>query len=439
VPLGALGYKVTTIFPGNFADYATASVATVMVRELPARGAPFLSKNNGPGDPVTAAAHYSQLCPGMRADCLQTLEDLALAGRSYPASPYDGQPMRGTVFWGEPAFASRDAVYANLTDLGFGRRTACSSASSNGPDGLITACYSTSHGPGPGQPGFGDSATITRAAAGEARPPTPTSLKKDPWGEMPRGGTLIIKTNQGTSFFAFTMGQWDLTPPPTSGQKTSSTQAPAKQNPWSWYWVQMPVLQPMIVFDSEGAKAVPHSCIACHGGRWNPATKRVDGGTLLPLDPNVLVFGKTTYGDRARYERSGQEEPIRQINEMVARSAPGTAVASYLSGLYGGAVGSKGAVARTDFVPQGWAPQAGFYKSVVKPYCASCHLAAPSAVNLSSWANFYQNRALIHNAVCVAKTMPHSEIAFRSFWTKDTGPVFVPGLLAATLGYSSCP
>ena len=68
-----------------------------------------------------------------------------------------------------------------------------------------------------------------------------------------------------------------------------------------------------------------------------------------------------------------------------------------------------------------------------------CHLAAPPSWNFASWSNFQDNAALIKVAVCNAHTMPHAEIQFKSFWTKDTGALYLPGLLATTLGFPSCP
>jgi hypothetical protein len=102
-------------------------------------------------------------------------------------------------------------------------------------------------------------------------------------------------------------------------------------------------------------------------------------------------------------------------------------------------VGTIGARARNYYVPAGWAEQPGLYRSVAKPYCADCHLAAKTTINFASWDSFAQNKAQIYNAVCVAGTMPHSEIAFRSFWTKNTGAIYLPGLLASAPGYTGCP
>ena len=102
-------------------------------------------------------------------------------------------------------------------------------------------------------------------------------------------------------------------------------------------------------------------------------------------------------------------------------------------------VNQPGAVAQTDYVPRGWSQQSGLYRNIVKPYCGSCHLTVSPNLSFATWDNFVMNKARIYQAVCVDRSMPHAEIPFREFWTKDTGPVFLPGLLAASLGYSSCP
>jgi hypothetical protein len=91
------------------------------------------------------------------------------------------------------------------------------------------------------------------------------------------------------------------------------------------------------------------------------------------------------------------------------------------------------------YVPQGWKQQPEVYNNVVKPYCTMCHLATPSNLDFTIPANFYQNKDLVYTTVCSAHSMPHAEAPFKQLWTKDTGPVFMPGYVAAVLGYQSCP
>ena len=265
-----------------------------------------------------------------------------------------------------------------------GTATPAISASGGGPGanrrarpadpGLFTMCYATAHGIPPGQPGFNDPQIITRPGEG---------VGADFILSM-----VITKDASGTVFLVF-------------GKNGKYT------------------LSPTVKLDTEGPKLVPFACLSCHGGTYNPVTRKVDGASFLPLDPGLLSFASPE-------DQAGQEERIREINAMIVNSDRTSAVAAYLRGLYGNAVSVAGTRATADYVPQGWAPQAGFYRSVVRPYCATCHLAAPSSWNFASWSNFEANAALIKAAVCNAHTMPHSELQYKAFWTKDTGPVYLP-------------
>jgi hypothetical protein len=427
VPAGPGTWKVTALYPGNFADYTTSTLAQAMVRVLPARATPWLAKNNGPGSLVVAQAHASQLC-GTTVYCLGPVKQLL--GETKPPFVEWGNPFQFDLAYDQTRY---EAVYGNTEDLGFGRRTDCKQWMLAPPEpGIHTICYATSHGPPPGASGFGNPQVITEAANGVNFTYSGAVLH-DPWGGMPRSATMIIQSPKGTTFLAMTPGVWDLS-------------RGAEQAGLSWEpgWAQFPQLTHAIAMDTEGPKPVPHSCIACHGGRYNATTKRVDGASLLPLDPGLLVFSGPPPGGaeyQAEWIRNGKvrvEERIRKINMVVANSAPSAAVKNYIQGLYNGAVAQPYTQAVTDYVPAGWAPQAGFYRSVVKPYCAMCHLAAPANVSFSSWGNFEQNKAAIHTAVCKTHTMPNAEIPFTQFWLKDTGPLFLPGLLAATLGFASC-
>ena len=178
------------------------------------------------------------------------------------------------------------------------------------------------------------------------------------------------------------------------------------------------------------------------------------GSTFLPLDPGLLDVSD-------RSDQTGKN--ILAVNQTIMANSPSTAVARYLTGLYGadprtvvwpgvqygldGQIWKQGGGdpasgtgwGNPDFVPQGWSSQAGLYRNVVKPHCAMCHLTASSSVDLSTATSFLQSKDLIYTAVCSAHSMPHSEISFNNFWTKDTGPFFLPGILSTTLGHQSCP
>jgi hypothetical protein len=287
-------------------------------------------------------------------------------------------------------------VYGNTADLGFGRRTSCAEGLAPPPGYLTTICMTSSHGPGAGQAGFGDPTTITDAAWQN------TSINTT---------TIITKDATGMRFLVFG-------PPGGGGGYASGPYGGVAPSHYT-------------LIDTEGQKFAPHTCLACHGGTYDATTKRVQGASFLPLDPWMFVYKGGPSG------RAAQEDKIRQINNFVLRSKPSAAIVAYLNGLYGGAVATTGAKATDDFVPSGWSAQAGLYRQVVRPYCASCHLAQQPAYSFSSWGNFQGNAALIQAAVCMSHSMPHAEVPFKEMWTKS-GTFFLPGLLAASLGYPSC-
>jgi hypothetical protein len=297
--------------------------------------------------------------------------------------------------WYQPEAASREAVYGNPGDLGVGRRAYCEQKPRGPPEpgnftvvpGIYTVCYATAHGAQPGQPGFNDPNAIRNPTAG---------IGSDFILSM-----VIITDPSGTVFLALDGGN---------------------------------TLLPSVGLDTEPKKLLPFVCTSCHGGKYNPTTRKVDGASLLPLDPELLAFASPA-------EQVAQEEKIRQINWMIFNSGSSPVVKSYVNGLYGGALAQPGARAQADFVPSGWAPQATFYRQIVRPYCVMCHMAVAGNnldLNFISWSNFQGNGPLIIASVCGAHTMPHSELQFKAFWTKDTGSLYLPGLLAATLGKSSC-
>jgi hypothetical protein len=112
-------------------------------------------------------------------------------------------------------------------------------------------------------------------------------------------------------------------------------------------------------FDMSVTSANPNAVVGEYNGpsiwsacgHWDPASKRVTGASFLPLDSGALAFGVTQAGDRTTYARSGQEENVRRINQIVASVSPSSAVASYINGLYNGNVVRKGSLARSNYVP----------------------------------------------------------------------------------------
>jgi hypothetical protein len=434
MPGGPSTWRLQTMYPGNFGDSAGASIASAMVHVLPSRSIKWLTKNNGAGLPYQVQTPEHQVYNddvggspiGTWSGDLMPVYDATYAswlgqpftwsgGRFVVTTDPNAPPCAGSAadpygcvwpglklwltlpsakLWDDSGQAVSEAVYGNPGDLGVGRRAFCFQMDSIGyrgldtpsPAGPYTVCYATAHGIPPGQAGFNDPQTITHPGEGVG-------------GDFILS-MVIVKDGSGTVFLV--LGK--------SGKYT---------------------LLPTVKLDTEGPKLVPFVCIACHGGKYNATTRKVDGSSFLPLDPNLLSFASPA-------DQAAQEEKIRNINFMIHRAQPGSAIASYLNGLYHGAIGTAGTTATTDYVPASWAPQAGFYRQVVRANCTMCHLAAPDTWNFASWQNFQDNANLIYADVCLQHTMPHAEVPFKNFWLKDTGILYLPGLLAATLGKPSC-
>ena len=435
IPSGPGTWQIEALYAGDAGDATTAPTATAVVRRLPPHPTPWLTHRNGAGslNLVETPAHaiFNDV-PGGRpfgnesGDVAPTYDPSATwlgehfaivdgsdlgGGFSGGWFPIANSYSRGSLcapfvqrsdcdrlglkvwlgtygrLWDDSGQDAEEAVYGNHGDLGVGRRTFCEQQSRSTPvPGLYTYCYATAHGIVPGQAGFNDLTTITNPDAGVSSDFILSMvITKDPTGSV----FLVLGKNGKYKQLA------------------------------------------SVTLDTQGQKFVPHVCLSCHGGTYNPTTRKVDGASFLPLDPELLVFASAA-------EQGAQEEKFRKINRMIVDSAPTSAVASYIRGLYGSAVNTPGMRAIPDYVPQSWSAQAGFYRQVVRPYCTACHLAAPSSWNFASWGNFQGNAALIQASVCVAHTMPHSELQFKAFWTKDTGALYLPGLLAATLGFASC-
>ncbi|MEO6210588.1 MAG: hypothetical protein ABIQ10_10735 [Gemmatimonadaceae bacterium] len=429
MPAGPGTWRLQALYTGNVGDSAGASLASTVVHVLPSHLGQWLTHRNGAGtlDQVETPAHqeYDESAIGNWSGNLLGSYDASYAiwlGQPLRFNPAYGfysdtaaQPCAlgtpsaigcsipglkswlnlGAIgLWDDPGQGAKEAVYGNPTDLGVGRRAYCEQLPFVPPQkvplantpGAYTVCYATAHGSTPGTAGFNDPQTITHPLEG---------IGSDFILAM-----MIIKDPSGTVFLVL-----------------------GKNGKY-------PLLN-SVGLDTEGPKLVPFACIACHGGTYNTTTHKVDGSSFLPLDPSLLSFASPA-------DKAAQEEKIRKINLMIHDAQPRTAIAQYLNGLYNGAIGSPGATAVPDYVPASWSGQAGFYRDVVRPNCTMCHLAAPESWNFASLQNFTDNAGLIYADVCIQHSMPHAEVPFKSFWLKQTGALYLPGLLATVIGKPSC-
>ena len=390
-----LSWKVVAVYGGNLFDPSNRPTVSITLPTTPWRSVSWLSMRNGAGSLIEEIAYYSGLIQsGMIKDC------------SKPSTPWDCMvpaydmmtkfPVDEAFYnrlmdkpAGRPGVGGRpvyDVAFADVRDMGAGRHVYCTD--SGIAPANETLCWASTHGPDPGAPGWGDPTVALNSTAG---PPN-------------RGWTFFRQGAKGTLFAAF-----DGTSQPGGYGTDQYSSAKAST-----------------VLDTEGPKRLPHACLACHGGRYDPTTHTVVETSLIPLDPSALVFSGTV-----------PEETIRQINMVVLNANPSPAVAAYIKGLYRGTPEVPGTTADLNYVPRGWSTAPELYRKIVKPYCQGCHLQQQPRIDFASYENFSTFKASILTAVCSTRTMPHAEAPFKAFWRDGKGES-LPDYLMTALGVPKC-
>jgi hypothetical protein len=162
--------------------------------------------------------------------------------------------------------------------------------------------------------------------------------------------------------------------------------------------------------DTEGPKAVPQMCMACHGGRYSSSDNRVKGASFLPFD--LLNF---EFSSDPSLNRKTQEDKFRELNGLVKLTTPDplNPVAKIIDWMYLNKVDVAGTAAQNLPAP-GWLADPGhraLYQSFVRPYCRSCHVAARPSLEFDSYA---QLKAIsnLDFLLCGAAQMPHAQVPY---------------------------
>jgi hypothetical protein len=196
-------------------------------------------------------------------------------------------------------------------------------------------------------------------------------------------------------------------------------------------------LSGLAALDSEGNKAVPGVCIACHGGNYLRYAHRTSGSSFLPFDTSLFVQSNSS----AAFSEPAQREAFRKLNGMVKDTAPAQTIQALIDGWYGWCHGVGTSGCHVDdrshpFVPAGPCPSSpgsqtcgwddtsvpgvdigAFYRDVPKVYCRTCHIARPSTFNVQSFAEFRAQAQLVHDDVCAPGTMPDAEVPYNGLWS----------------------
>ena len=197
--------------------------------------------------------------------------------------------------------------------------------------------------------------------------------------------------------------------------------------------------------DTEGAKAVPESCYACHKGNTDSTGNPV-AGQFLPWDLHLL--DENLRGSPAVDK---QHEAIRELNHMVWKDAAvqydpndlskvrKQSIKDLIEGWYGGEP-LPGAAFNSNFIPSSWftdpastnvecsgvpttkpCKEKFSYKNVYANYCRTCHVTHGEGQDVGNqlgffWKNADEFRSDANRVICIspnaAKLMPNAELTF---------------------------
>jgi hypothetical protein len=275
------------------------------------------------------------------------------------------------------------AVYYNDADLGFGREMACRD------DGRHIACAVSNYG----DPGINATQGLARAVAGydSGRHAGPVAT------------VVMVYDRQAPADERVQFGVYDD--------------------------VGQPALEAKL--DNRGPNlSIPGNCMSCHGGKSTyddtDRRRRARGAAFLPFDPASF-----RYSTDPRFTRAAQEQALRRLNELVARTRPPAATTELIS-LWYGDVTVPGPAA-TDAIPAGWDRNAAdrlVYREVVAPYCRTCHVSFPDGPDFNTAAEFKLYQGLVVTFTRgngsssdwlrrPSHLMPHAERTLAKFWASS--------------------
>jgi hypothetical protein len=297
---------------------------------------------------------------------------------------------------GESAQDYRDrtgvAIYYNRNELGLGRELGCSpfvdGADENGVAVQGIACYVTNYGPG-----FRQGQASLQAAIDGTQIRNTVCITHRPTMDPAYQVQFYVYNKEGT-----------------------------RQD-----WARL---------DTLGPRPHPLVCMNCHGGAYDQTRHLAKNARFLPLDPNLVVFAEGG-GVPAGVTRAGQEERIRVLNQMAMETPLTSAQQAMVSGLYGGGLAASGSATVTDSAPEAWTTtdeDRDFYRAVIKPYCATCHLAAQRGLadaDVGSYKLFGSPAAFdatpVRSYVCGAFSMPNAQPTLLGLWDAEGNPGVVVG------------
>ncbi len=230
--------------------------------------------------------------------------------------------------------------------------------------------------------------------------------------------------------------------------------------------------------DGRGEKALPTTCLSCHGGRADPLTPAVGSPTGLALFPvqansasqargdaqahlHALEVDVLGFSSAAGYTRAAQEAAIKAINKIILSTYPiatptafaedagrriatvnewqGTA-ANLIKNAYGGD-GLPNTSFRDTYLPADWLAngQSTLYQSSVVPACRACHILRGTKnqadLDFDTLTKFTSYAARIKEHVIDRGDMPLAKIVADKFYASSMANNMALFLASAPLAF----
>ena len=203
------------------------------------------------------------------------------------------------------------------------------------------------------------------------------------------------------------------------------------------------------VLDSEGPKAVPGLCIACHGGQYISSTTNnihfVQDARFLPFDTPSFIFDN----QNDPFLEPAQREAFRQMNQVVSAAATTQSntitrdtIQNLIDGWYSWCGGASSPSCYIDdvahpFIPSaacidssnpatcGWTTASlpnctfdpsSFYQHIPRVYCRTCHVAHSDTFNWQNFNSVSSQLPTIKSFVFTNPIMPYAEVPYNGFW-----------------------
>lgn len=291
---------------------------------------------------------------------------------------------------GMPAGELR-AIYANSTDLGFGRDMHCKRSGSD------VACYVTNYG----NINTADSADVADAVAGTT-PVATVAMEYSRIESPPANPTEFDDPTRHVKFYVY---------------DAAGNQLLKAAN-----------------LDGLGARPVPQLCMVCHGGTYPvpPAggVPSFPNRDSVKLESQFLPFDLHGYTyTAAPFDKASQQAVFKSLNETIVKNTPPDAVISDLIAEWY----SPGPNQDENKIVTGWnatAAEQTFYRDTVGRTCRTCHVTNPApTLRFDQPAQLKDILGTAEARVCIEHVMPHAKVTHDKFW-KSVGPNMVAQLQA---------